>query len=242
MWYWLFKYVLFTPGIRLILRPKVEGMEKIPVTGGVVLAANHSSAWDTLILPAMVRRRVTFPAKAELFQMSIKHPGRSIVAIFLKAIGQVPIHRGGRSSSDGLGKVHATLQEGNVVGIFPEGTRSVDGRLYRAHTGVSRLALTTDVPVIPVGLVGMDRRFPFRPRIVVGDPVTYYDLAAGKDEHGVLRWVADDVIARIAELTGQTYVDLYGSSVKRGRVTPEEADAQITADPHRGAPRPSLNP
>lgn len=238
MWYWLFKYALFTPGLRLVLWPKVIGKDNLPAHGGAVIAANHSSAWDTVILPACIPRRVTFPAKAELFTRT-RNPVHNLVAWFLRSIGQVPVdRRGGRASVDALGTIHDTLAGGELVGIFPEGTRSPDDRLYQAKTGVARLLLTTDVPLIPVGLLGMRRRFPFRPTIIIGDPVSYSDLAQGTASHEVLRWVADDVMARIRDLTGQTYVDVYGASVKKGILTAEEIEAAVTDDPHDGAPRP----
>ncbi len=241
MWYWLFKYVAFSPTIRICLWPKVIGKDNIPASGAAVLAANHQSGWDTVILPAMLHRRVTFPAKAELFEKSWKHPGRSALAIFLSAIGQVPVQRGSRSSSTALAAVHHVLDDGELVGIFPEGTRSRTGQLYRAQTGVAKLILESDVPLIPVGLKGMDRRFPFRPTIVIGEPVRYSDLVWGANDHAVLRWVADDVMDQIRQLSGKTYVDLYGTSVKKGSLSEAEIAAQSTDDPHWGKPRPAAH-
>ncbi len=221
--YTLFKYALFRPVCRVVFRPWVEGEENIPATGGVVLAGNHLSAGDTFLLPAMITRRMTFPAKAELFHQ--KGFGRA-VSWFLKAVGQVPMDRsGGRASADGLRPIYEVLEQGGVVGIFPEGTRSHDGRLYRGRTGVARLALGARVPVIPVGFV--DTQFvpglfgiPVmkRPGIRIGAPLDFSEHF-GEIDGSVYREVTDAVMMSIRELTGQEYVPVYSNSERAKRLT-----------------------
>jgi 1-acyl-sn-glycerol-3-phosphate acyltransferase len=215
--YALFKYLLFRPICLVAFRPWVEGEENIPAEGGVIIAGNHLSAGDTFLLPAMIRRRMTFPAKAELFH------GRSvtgrILAWFLKGVGQVPMDRsGGRASADGLRPVYEVLENGGVVGICPEGTRSHDGRLYRGRTGVARLALGAGVPVVPVGFFNTEfRRGPFgipvmkRPGIRIGRPLDFSE-SFGATDGSVYRQVTDSVIEAIQDLTGQEYVPVYSNS------------------------------
>ncbi len=216
--YVLFKYLLFRPVCVLVFRPWIEGEENIPETGGVILAGNHLSAGDTFLLPAMIHRQMTFPAKAELFQM--KGLGR-VIGWFLRGVGQVPMDRsGGRASADGLRPVYEVLEEGGVVGIFPEGTRSHDGRLYRGRTGVARLALNAGVPVIPVGF--SDTQFTpglfgipvmKRPGIRIGKPLDFSEHF-GSTEGSVYREVTDAVMVAIQELTGQEYVGVYSNSAR----------------------------
>ena len=221
--YSFFKYALVRPICRVFFRPWVEGEENIPDTGGVVLAGNHLSAGDTFLLPAMITRRMTFPAKAELF-MGTGFKGR-LLAWFLTVVGQVPMDRsGGRASADALRPIYEVLERGDVVGIFPEGTRSRDGRLYRGRTGVARLALTAGVPVIPVGFVGTQfHRGPFgipmmkRPGIRIGKPLDFSEHY-GEIDGSVYRQVTDDVMEAIRQLTGQEYVPVYSSSERAKRL------------------------
>lgn len=225
MLYTLFKYLLFRPVCMAVFRPWVEGEENIPETGGVILAGNHLSAGDTFLLPAVITRRMTFPAKAELFHQ--KGLG-AVVSWFLKAVGQVPMDRsGGRASADGLRPVYEVLENGGVVGIFPEGTRSHDGRLYRGRTGVARLALGARVPVVPVGF--SDTQFvrgPFgipvmkRPGVRIGTPLDF-SASFGSTDGAVYRQVTDAVMAAIQELTGQEYVAVYSNSARAQLPTPD---------------------
>ncbi len=143
--------LLLTPIFLLLWRVRVEGAEHVPAGGPVVLAPNHVAFLDSVFLPLVVRRRVTFVAKAEYFD-SWK------TAWFFRACGQIPMRReGGSASERALAAARDVLECGGVLGIYPEGTRSPDGRLYRGHTGVARLALACRVPVVPVGLVGTDK-------------------------------------------------------------------------------------
>lgn len=244
MWYSFFKYALIRPLVKLYFRGRIEGAENIPATGGVILASNHLSAGDTLITPALIKRRVTFPAKAELFKGD-RGLGSKIVAWFLKAIGQVPLDRsGGRASISGLGPILEVLKEGGVVGIYPEGTRSPDGRLYKGKTGVARLALASGAPVVPVGVSGTEFRKGFlgipntvNPLVRIGKPLHFAESASDGDDHEAIRRVTDEVMAAIQELTGQTYVNAYGSTVKYGRMSAEEIERRIQprpgySDPH----------
>ena len=222
MWYELFKYGLFTPAVRGLVRPWVVGAENIPAHGGAILAANHLSAAETILLPASITRRMTFPAKAELFRGD-RGPTSKLVAWFLTAVGQVPMDRsGGRASAQGLQPVIDALTGGALVGIFPEGTRSPDGRLYKGKTGVARLVVTSGAPVLPVGMVGTQAvRGAFgvpmlrRPGIIIGRPLDFSQYRGATDQR-TLRYITDQVMSAIQELTGQQYVDVYASRVKHG--------------------------
>lgn len=208
----LFKRGLFKPLIRVLLRPRVVGGERVPTTGGALVAGNHLSGWDTLVVPAMLPRQMTFPAKAELFVA--RGPVSWVVAKFVTAVGILPMDRaGGRASATSMDVVLDALREGKVVGIFPEGTRSPDGRLYRGRTGVARLALSAGVPVIPVGL--RNTRPGWRRTVVTfGEPLDFSAYADAGNDRDVLRHVTDSVMAAIQDLSGQRYVEAYATGVK----------------------------
>ena len=221
MLYWVFKLGLFTPLIKVLYRPRVFGAEHIPETGPAILVSNHISAGDTLVLPAMIRRRLTFPAKAELFQG--RGPLTRIVAWFLRSVGQLPMDRsGGRASATSMDGVLGVLESGELLGIYPEGTRSPDGRLYKGKTGVARLVLSAGVPVVPIGMLNTQfvrsRLFGIptmrRPAIRIGAPLDFAAYAGAGNDRAVLRYVTDEIMAAVMELSGQPYVDAYGASVK----------------------------
>ena len=247
--YNFFKYLLVRPVVRFLFRARLEGESHVPAEAGAILASNHLAAGDTYITPALLRRQVTFPAKAELFRGD-RGLGSKIMAWFIKSIKQVPLDRsGGRVSLEGLQPVLDALGEGRLVGIYPEGTRSPDGRLYKGHTGVARMALAAGVPVIPVavfdtkavkGIFGIP--WVHRARVIIGEPLDFTEYAGRHDDRQVLRWVTDEVMAAIQELSGQTYVEAYASSVKRGSLTAAEADARGQERPGLGATPPSLPP
>lgn len=246
--YDFFKTWLFRPVVRWLFRAEITGAENLPATGGALLASNHLSAGDTFVLPAMMRRKLTFPAKAELFRGD-RGLGSKLVAWFMKAIKMVPLDRsGGRASLEGLAPVLNVLHEGGLVGIYPEGTRSPDGRLYKGRTGVARMALAAGVPIIPVAMADSQtvRRLGIpwidRPKITIGKPLDFSAYAGLHDDHGVLRWITDEVMAAIQELSGQTYVDAYGSSVKHGSLSAADAEARVLPRPGYGAtpPTPAL--
>jgi 1-acyl-sn-glycerol-3-phosphate acyltransferase len=210
--YWVLKYLL-SPIFRLFWRVDVEGRENIPTSGAVIVAPNHVSFCDSLFMPLVIRRRVTFVAKAEYFD-SWK------TAWFFRAAGQIPMRReGGSASERALATAREVLNDGGILGIYPEGTRSPDGRLYRGHTGVARLALGCGATVIPVGLVGTtdvqprgsNMMHPFqRVTIRFGEPL---DLSHFEGESVTdpltLRTVTDELMFEIRRLSGQVYVDRY---------------------------------
>jgi len=237
--YWAVK-VLLTPIFRLLWRVRVEGAANVPASGPVVLAPNHVSFLDSFFLPLVVRRRVTFVAKAEYFD-SWK------TAWFFRAVGQIPMRRDGGSASErALAAARDVLESGGVLGIYPEGTRSPDGRLYRGHTGVARLAVGCRVPVVPVGLVGTSEvqqpgsnlPRPFK-RVTVrfGSPldVSRYERAEAADPM-TLRVLTDELMFEIRSLTAQEYVDRYA---KRHGVVGGSEVATVEPSPPAGpSPRP----
>src|SRR3954451_10498054 len=159
MTYWVLKAIL-TPILRFFFRVRVEGLENVPADGPAILASNHLSFLDSIFLPLVVRRRVTFVAKAEYFD-------NAKTAWFFRGCGQIPIRReGGSASERALASATEVLRDGKVFGIYPEGTRTRDGKLHRGHTGVARLAFRTGTPIVPVGMIGtdevqpVDRRMP----------------------------------------------------------------------------------
>lgn len=202
---------VLAPIVRALWTSTVTGMDHVPATGPAILAANHLSVADHLFLPAFCPRRVYFMAKAEYFRdHGIK--GR-VRGAFMSAAGQIPVERtGGRAALDGLERARAVLDAGDVFGIFPEGTRSPDGRLHRGKTGVARLALMTGAPVIPVGIIGTDRVQPIgapyprrghRIAIHVGEPIVHARITGDSFDRVRLRTITDEVMARIQELSGQ---------------------------------------
>ena len=221
MLYWLMKWVLLGPLMRLAFRPEVRGAENLPRTGGALVASNHLAVLDSFVLPLMVPRRMAFPAKSEYFTT----PGvaGTLQRWFFSGMGQVPIERGnGRAARAALDTGIGVLREGRLFGIYPEGTRSPDGRLYKGRTGVARMALEAKVPVVPVAMVGTDRanpvgsRFwrPVRIRIVIGEPLDfsrYFDIP---DDRQVERAITDEVMYALMELSGQEYVDVYATKAK----------------------------
>jgi 1-acyl-sn-glycerol-3-phosphate acyltransferase len=219
--YWLMKHVLLGPLLRTLFRPKVEGADHIPATGGVVLASNHLAVADSFFLPLAVTRRVTFLAKREYFTgTGLK--GR-LKKWFFTGVGQVPIDRSsGAAAQAALDTGVRLLTEGSMLGIYPEGTRSPDGRLYKGKTGLARMVLQSRVPVVPVAMVGTDKVNPIgskmwrlRPiRIKIGEPLDFsrYDGLAG--DRFVERSITDEIMYALMELSGQEYVDVYAAKVK----------------------------
>lgn len=242
MLYWVFKLLLVRPALRIVTRPWIEGAENIPRSGPAILVSNHLSAGDTFLLPAMIRRRLTFPAKAELFQ-GTKLSGR-FVTWFLTSVGQLPMDRsGGRASASSMDQVLGVLREGRLLGIYPEGTRSPDGRLYKGKTGVARLVLSAPgVPVVPVAMVNTQAvpsrltRIPVmrRPGIRFGKPLEFARYAASGNDRDVLRWVTDEIMNAVMELSGQEYVDAYGSSVKAALAEGRQLNAPVLPRPGAG--------
>ena len=219
--YQFFKHTIFRPLVRWGFKAKVVGIDNVPRTGGAILASNHIHTMDSVVIPAMMPRMVTFPAKAELF--TGKDLPSKIVAWFLKLIKMVPMERGGgRASAESLKAISDVLAQGNLVAIYPEGTRSPDGRMYKGHTGVARMALHNDVAILPVGVVGTETikglfGIPWvrRPLVVIGKPLYFPEYAHARDIK-IHRYVTNEIMAAIQQLTGQQYVDVYGVRVKYG--------------------------
>ncbi len=222
MWYWLFKYILLGPPLALLARPKVEGLEHVPSSGPAILASNHLAVMDSFYLPLVVRRRITFLAKAEYFT------GTGLKGWFSRwfftAVGQVPIDRTNADAAQAaLETAERLLGQGKLLGMYPEGTRSPDGRLYKGKTGLARLALRTGVPVIPVAMIGTDVVNPpgskmLRPgRVTVrfGEPMDFSRFEGLAGNRFIERAVTDEVIYELMGLSGQEYVDVYAASVKK---------------------------
>jgi 1-acyl-sn-glycerol-3-phosphate acyltransferase len=216
----LYRVGKITVGNFMVLgfRPKVEGIDNVPPSGGAILAANHLSVADQLFLGAVVRRQVHFWAKEEYFHLpGVK--GRMLTEL-MHGLGTIPVHReGGRAALHALDAAVPVLQSGELVGIFPEGTRSLDGRLYRGRTGVARLAMEAGVPVVPVGFIGTDKVQPkghtiprlgalWNSNVTVrfGPPMNFSDRT---DDMSTMRAITDEIMAEIRKLSGQQYTGRY---------------------------------
>ena len=233
MFYWLLKYVILGPILKLLFRPDVRGLERVPRTGPVILACNHLSFSDSIFTPLMVRRRVTFVAKAEYFTgKGIK--GR-LMRQFFVGTGTIPVDRsGGKAARAALDTQLRVLRSGNIAGIYPEGTRSPDGRLYRGKTGVARLALESGAPVVPVALLNTDEIQPTgklvprirRVRMRFGEPLDFSRFADRAGDRFVERAVTDEIMYELMTLTGREYVDVYAASLKTAVVAPAPSAAR----------------
>src|SRR4051794_734429 len=221
LFYWLLKWVLIGPVLKLVFRPRTEGAENVPAEGPAILASNHLSYADWLFMPLTLPRRVTFVAKAEYFTS----PGIKgwFQKKFFSSAGQVPIDRSGATAAEGaLSAAKRILREGGLFGIYPEGTRSHDGRLYRGKTGVARLALETHAPVIPVAVLGTDVVAPpgkkfgtfTRPVVRFGRPLDFSRYEGMENDRYILRAITDEIMYEIMELSDQEYVDMYATKAK----------------------------
>lgn len=213
VFFWFLKHVLLGPLLRVVFRPRVTG--SVPA-GAAILAANHLSFCDSLFLPLVAPRKVVFIGKEEYFVgTGIKG---WLIAAFFRGVGTIPVdRRGGSEAADALATALRVLRGGGLFGIYPEGTRSPDGRLYRGKTGVARLAMESGAPVVPCALIGTDviqptgYRLPkriMRVQVRFGEPI---HVAEGDD----LRAATDRIVAAIQMLSGQEYVDVYAASVKQ---------------------------
>lgn len=219
--------VLAGPILHLLWRPEVTGLEHIPASGGAILASNHLSIVDSIFLPLMISRPVTFAAKSEYFT-GTRLVDR-ITGTYLRATKQLSVDRAGaRAAQDMLESALGLMRDGALFGIYPEGTRSPDGRLYRGRTGIGWLALSSGLPVIPVAMIGTDRVLPpgskiprvSRIRVKIGAPLTFEALQARGTGARQRRAVTDEVMQSIRALSGQEYVPVYASTRKE----------QLTAD------------
>jgi 1-acyl-sn-glycerol-3-phosphate acyltransferase len=223
MWYWLLKYIFMGPLLSLLGRPKTEGLDNIPDTGGAILASNHLAVADSFYLPLVARRRITFLAKSEYFTgTGLK--GR-LSRWFYTVAGQVPIDRtSADTAQNALDTAKRLLDRGKLLGMYPEGTRSPDGRLYKGKTGLARLALETGAPVIPVAMIGTNVVNPPGSKmwrfgsvtVRVGKPLDFSRFEGLAGNRFIERAVIDEVMYELMQLSGQEYVDLYATTVKEG--------------------------
>ena len=221
MAYFILKNLLLGPLLKLLFRPWVRGMEHIPSSGAAILASNHLSFSDSIFLPLQSRRPLVFLAKSEYF--TGKGIKGALTRWFFKGTGQLPIDRsGGKASEAALNTGLGVLAGGQVLGIYPEGTRSPDGRLYRGRTGIARMVLEAKVPVLPVAMIDTEKVQPIGKRlprirrigIVVGEPLDFSRFDGMEGDRIVLRAVTDEIMYELMKLSGQEYVDAYASSVK----------------------------
>ncbi|SCE89842.1 1-acyl-sn-glycerol-3-phosphate acyltransferase [Micromonospora viridifaciens] len=230
MLYWLLKYIILGPLLRLIFRPQVEGLEHVPATGPVILASNHLSFSDSIFTPLIVKRKVTFIAKAEYFT------GKGIkgwlTKMFFVGSGTIPVDRsGGQAARAALDTQLEVLRAGGIAGIYPEGTRSPDGRLYRGKTGVARLALESGAPVVPMAMLNADEIQPpgqiiprlKRVRMRFGAPLDFSRYAGMAGDRFVERAVTDEIMYELMELSGREYVDMYAQKAKSQPAQPVPA-------------------
>lgn len=216
--------VILTPILRGIYRVKAEGLEDFPSEGPVIVVANHVSFMDSLFIPLMVPRRMVYLAKAEYFE-SRK------TAWFFRALGMIPVRRDIKEKTEAaLQAGHEVLTEEGVLGLYPEGTRSPDGRLYRGRTGVARLAYRSGAPIVPVGLVGSREIMPKKAKLPkpwgkvtlhFGKPIAFLRYLERPEDRFSLRSMTDEIMFEIMSLSGQTYVDEYASK-EATDVVPED--------------------
>ena len=212
------------PLLRVLFRPQIEGAERIPGSGPVILAGNHLTFIDSLILPVVTRRQAFFLGKDEYVTgKSLK--GR-LMAWFFTGVGMIPVDRdGGRGGVAALMTGSRVLEEGKVFAIYPEGTRSPDGRLYRGRTGIARMALMTGAPVVPFAMIGTDEVQPggkgiprigrgHRITVRFGEPLDFSRYEGMDRDRYVLRAVTDEVMSDVMRLSGQEYVDIYATKAK----------------------------
>jgi 1-acyl-sn-glycerol-3-phosphate acyltransferase len=224
VFYWLMKHLIAGPLLKGIFRPWVIGLENVPAHGAVILASNHLSFIDSVFLPLVVDRHVSFLAKSDYFTR--KGFKGWATKSFMIATGQIPIDRsGGKASEDSLSTGLAVLARGEILGIYPEGTRSPDGKLYRGRTGVARMILEGDVPVVPVAMVDTEKIMPIGTRlpkvgrigIVIGEPLDFSRFRGMEGDRFILRSVTDEIMYALHALGDQDYDDVYASSVKEKR-------------------------
>ncbi len=225
MFYWLAKFVILGPLLRLVWRPWAEGLENIPDDRPAILASNHLSFCDSFFMPLLVKRKVTFLAKAEYFTT----PGIKgfFSRMFFAGVGQVPIDRSDADAAqNALNTGVRVLRAGNLLGIYPEGTRSPDGRLYRGKTGVARMALESGAVVVPCAMVNTDviqpagRLIPKlrpRPGVRFGKALDFSRYEGMSGDRFVERSITDEVMYELMQLSGQEYVDQYAAKVKKAQ-------------------------
>lgn len=218
------KNIIAGPLLKGIFRPWVIGAENIPTEGAVILASNHLSFVDSIFLPLVIDRDMVFLAKSDYFT------GKGIkgwaTRWFMKGTGMLPIDRsGGKASEASLNTGLKVLSEGRVLGIYPEGTRSPDAKLYRGRTGIARMVLEGHVPVIPVAMIDTEKVMPIgskwpklrRIGIIFGEPLDFSRFEGLEEDRFILRAITDEIIYELAGLSGQQYEDVYASSKRETR-------------------------
>jgi 1-acyl-sn-glycerol-3-phosphate acyltransferase len=235
--YWFLKTFIVGPFANSVFRPWTRGDENAPASGAVIFASNHLSFVDSVFLPVAVRRPISFLAKSEYFT------GKGIAGWatkhFFLGINQLPIDRsGGKASEASLNSGLEHLAKGGQLGIYPEGTRSPDGRLYRGRTGVARMILESGATVVPVAMIDTEKVMPTgakfpkvrRVGVVFGEPLDFSRFAGMEGDRFVLRSITDEIMYELAQLSGQEYVDVYASSVKRPGKPAKKSKARIAAE------------
>jgi len=221
MFYWTMKHILVGPLLKVLFRAWVVGAENVPKHGAAILASNHLSFIDSIFLPLYLDRRVSFLAKSEYFR-GTGFKGWATRA-FMNATGQLPIDRsGGKASEASLNTGLEVLSRGELLGIYPEGTRSPDGKMYRGRTGIARMVLEAGVPIIPVAMIDTEKVQPIgaplprvrRIGIVIGRPLDFSRFEGLEGDRFVLRSITDEIMYEMQRLSGQEYVDVYATTVK----------------------------
>ncbi|MFS0716196.1 lysophospholipid acyltransferase family protein [Arthrobacter sp. 1P04PC] len=221
MFYWFMKTFVLGPVLKTLFRPWVKGLDNVPASGAAILASNHLSFSDSIFMPLMVPRPVVFLAKSEYF--TGKGVKGKLTAAFFRLTNQLPMDRsGGAASAQSLNAGMDVLKNGSLLGIYPEGTRSPDSRLYRGKVGVARLALQARVPVIPVAMIGTDKVQPIGKRVpnirrigmIFGEPMDFSRYYGMEDDRLIQRSVTDEIMYELMRLSGQEYVDEYAAVVK----------------------------
>jgi 1-acyl-sn-glycerol-3-phosphate acyltransferase len=225
MFYWLMKNIIAGPILKGIFRPWVVGADHVPSEGPVILASNHLSFVDSVFLPLVIDRDMVFLAKSEYFT------GKGLrgwaTKWFMKGTGMLPIDRsGGKASEASLNTGLRVLAEGKVLGIYPEGTRSPDAKLYRGRTGIARMVLEAGVKVIPVAMIDTEKVMPIgaklpklrRLGVIFGEPLDFSRFEGFEEDRFILRAITDEIIYELAGLSGQQYEDVYASSKRETRI------------------------
>lgn len=217
------KRIFLGPILNTLFKPKVRGIENVPLNGAAILASNHLSFSDSIFLPLIVPRRITFFAKSEYFNR--KGLKGKVISSFFRLSNQIPINRSNSLSSAGSLKSGLNiLREGKLLGIYPEGTRSPDGRLYKGRTGVAKLALMSKAPIIPIGMIGTDKIQPIGQKIPnigkvlinIGSPMNFSLKLYPRKRCNVLqRYITNKIMKQLVYLTGQEYVDNYANNLKK---------------------------
>ncbi|WP_394941078.1 lysophospholipid acyltransferase family protein [Psychromicrobium sp. YIM B11713] len=238
MFYWVLKKIFLGPLLKLLFRPWVKGLDNVPETGPAIIASNHLSFSDSIFMPLMVPRPVVFLAKSEYFTgAGLKG---KLTALFFRLTNQLPMDRsGGAASANSLSTGADVLAKGGLLGIYPEGTRSPDAKLYRGKVGVAKLVLSSGVPVIPVAMIGTDkvqpigRKLPNIRRIgmIFGEPLDFSRYQGLEDDRFVQRSVTDEIMYELMRLSGQEYVDAYASTVKERQSSRKEGEAAPPVTP-----------